>query len=515
VSEVVPPVLVARSLAVVAGDRRLVAPSSFALKEGERVLLVGPSGGGKSLFLDLLLGFAGPSSPGLLVTGELALDGQPLLGRPPGARDQRVGAVFQLHASGLFDDLTVAENLRFGDRDPERASAVAAGLGLGALSRRAVQCSGGERLRVVLARTLLRGAGVLAYDEPTSGLDPAAAAQVVQAIRASHRRLTLVVTHDYDAFAGFADRILFLDPTTRSLRLLSADEEAVREVRARLASAPPASSEPRTAPPRSARLRAGWGRLADRTADTLADFGVALLGPAAWFRPAAPLDGPRVRQALARHLAPGVSAFVATSALLVALTATYFLFDRLPERAFAEPLFLDDLLAGLGLILVRVAVPLVASILLAAKLGASTAAHLGHMSLTRQVDALHLLRVPLRRHLLLPAAGGQLAAAWVHGALALGVAFVTSMGVFLGAHPGWSALYFQRAWTQEIEAPDLLWVAGKMGASALAVAAVAFRAGTSPKREPEDVVSAIHATLLGGLLLVLAVHAAFAFLEFA
>ena len=90
----------------------------------------------------------------------------------------------------------------------------------------------------------------------------------------------------------------------------------------------------------------------------------------------------------------------------------------------------------------------------------------------------------------------------------------TSLIVFLWAHPGWSSLYVQRAWTKELAWTDLLWVAAKVGLSAVAVAAVAFRAGIDPKREPEQVVAGIHATLLRGLLFVLVIHAAFAFLEF-
>jgi ABC-type transporter Mla maintaining outer membrane lipid asymmetry permease subunit MlaE len=137
------------------------------------------------------------------------------------------------------------------------------------------------------------------------------------------------------------------------------------------------------------------------------------------------------------------------------------------------------------------------------------------MSLTRQVDALRLLGISPRRHLLLPAAAGQLAAAWVHTAFALVTAYFTSVVVFLWDHPSWSAIFAWRAWTKEIVLPnDLLWVAAKVGLSALAVSAVAFRCGVRPKRRPEEVVEGLHETLLQGLLAVLLVHALFAFVEF-
>lgn len=509
------PVIRVSNLAVLEGDRRLLAPSSFTLHEGERVLLVGPSGSGKSLFVDLLLGFAGPQTPSLTVSGSILLDGEECVGGEPGAPGRGLGAVFQVHRPGLFDDLTVEQNLRFGSLDEEADQAVASELGLGALERPSATCSGGEQVRVVLARTLLKGADVLVFDEPTAGLDAGSSTQVVEAVRRSHRRLTLVVTHDYDAFADFADKVLFLDPESRRIRVVEPGATGFREIEAVLRrAAPEAPREAVALPTRGARWKARADRWADAVGEQAIDVVSALLAPVAWFRAGHPLDGPRVREALARCLAPGVAAFVATSTLLVALTATYFLFERLPKREYAEALFLDDLLAGLGLVLVRVVLPILVSMLLAAKLGASTAAHLGHMSRTRQGDALRVLGESLRRHLLLPAAGGQLAAAWVHTALAIVVAFVTSLVVFLWAHPGWSSMYVQRAWTKELAWTDLLWVAAKVGLSAVAVAAVAFRAGIEPKRKPEQVVAGIHATLLRGLLFVLVIHAIFAFLEF-
>ena len=89
------------------------------------------------------------------------------------------------------------------------------------------------------------------------------------------------------------------------------------------------------------------------------------------------------------------------------------------------------------------------------------------------------------------------------------------MIVFLWDHPSWSAIFAWTAWTKEVVLPaDLLWVAAKVGLSALAVSALAYRAGIQPKRRPEQVVEGLHATLLQGLLAVLAVHAAFAFVEF-
>lgn len=513
-------VLEIEGLAVRGPRGALLAPSSVVLYEGERALLVGPSGAGKSLVTDVLLGFLPEPHGGLQVSGRVRLDGRELLGADVGERRGRVGAVFQLQAPGLFDDLSAAQNLAFGARDGAACQALAARLGLSALERPVALLSGGERVRLGLARTLLSGPDVLVADEPTTGLDPAAAAQVVEALRAAHRRLTLVITHDQAAFQGFADAVLLLDPADRTLRRLPAGPEAdaaLARALAPRADAPPKPPGP-AGPARAglgARLAAGWLRRAVGTADTLGDVGCLLLLPRTLADSLHPLHGPRVRAALRRDLAPGVGLFTGLSAVLVSLTATFFLFDRLPRRDYTEPLLQDELLTGLGLILTRVVVPLIASILLAAKLGASTAAHLGHLSLTRQVDALRLLGVSPRRHLLLPAALGQLLAAWLWTALSVGLAFLATSVVFLWQHPGWSALYARTAWFRGLHAEDALWVGAKAGLAALAVSVTAYRCATAQrKRAPEQVLAALHRTLLVGLLLVLAVHAACAFVEF-
>jgi len=510
-----PPVLTVTDLAVTAGGRRLIGPSSFTLTEGQRVLLVGPSGSGKSLFTDLLLGFAGPQTPGLEVKGRIALDGKALLGRGPEARDGKVGAVFQLQRSGLFDDLTIEQNLRFGSRDAKERRRVAASLHLEDLDRPVTVCSGGEGVRVALARTLLRGGGVLMYDEPTTGLDPVNAAQVVEAIQASHSRLTIVVTHDYATFEGVADVILFLDPVQRRIRVLEPTAASFRLLHdalvqggaARITGVPRVPLLPR-------RLAHAWRRLAMGTTEVLLDALALLTTPSALLRLAHPLDGPRMRQALKRDLAPGVLVFIGLSAMLVAVTGTYFLFERLPKRAWTEPLVQDDLVTGLGLIYMRVGIPLMVSVLLAAKLGAAAAAHFGHMSFTRQIDVLDLFRVPRRRHLLLPAAAGQWISAWVCMVVAAAMAYGASLCVFLLAHPGYSVRYFQGAFIKELDGDVVLWILAKTAVSAVGVAAVAFRVGTQPKRTPEEVVRGLHRTLLRALLLVMAVHALFAFLEF-
>lgn len=511
------PLLVAQDLSVRAGGREIIAPTSFAFAEGERVLVVGRSGSGKSLFVNLLLGFMGPDTPGLDVAGSLRLEGTELLGAPPEAHDGRVGAVFQLNSLGLFDDLDVAQNLRFGSAEKSRQEHARSALQITHVPRRqpVTRCSGGEQMRLAIARTLLRGAGVLLYDEPTTGLDPAAKAQVVRAISESHRRLSVIVTHDYAAFRDQVDTILFIDPASRQLRRMQPSSASFDTIGAALETTQVEDGQTRRRrTPVLSRIRHAWERFAIGVVDTFADAARLLLLPLAWLSFAHALHGPRLRKALRRDLAPSVFVFVAISAVLVSFTATYFIFERLPEREFTEPIVQDDLLAGIGLIATRIGVPLMIGVLLAAKLGAAAAAQLGHMSYTRQVDALRLMRVSPARHLLLPTASGQLASAILCTLVALALAYSTAMIVFLAEHPGWSVRYFHAAFIRELSWADAPWLFAKVGVSALGVALVAYRTGTSPKTEPGQVVRGIHKTLLRGLVLVLLVHAVFAFLEF-
>jgi len=355
---------------------------------------------------------------------------------------------------------------------------------------------------------------VIIYDEPTSGLDPYNVRGVVAAIDGSHRRLTLIITHDYAAFTDMADVVLFLDPRDRTIKRLDASPATFAQVEAALAEAQPPEKEHAPRVPWPARFKQAWTRMALGTSAVLLDWLTLLAVPWAFSRLGHTLDGPRIRKALRRDVALGVLAFVGLSAMLVAVTGTYFLFERLPKRLYTEPIVQDDLVAGLGLIFARIGIPLLVSVLLAAKLGAAAAAHLGHMSLTRQIDALDLLGVPKRRHLLLPTACGQLVSAWVSTGVAVVISYLTSLVVFLAMHPGYSVQYFHQAFGRELDGEVVLWVLAKTAVSAVGVAAVAFRVGVQPKRSPELVVKGIHRTLLRALLLVLLVHAFFAFLEY-
>jgi ATP-binding cassette subfamily C protein CydC len=214
------PRLVARGLAVGwPGRPPVVEGLDLDVAPGRSVAVVGPSGVGKTTLLLTLAGFLPPRA------GELTLDGVPLADVDPAARLSRLALTTE--DAHVFET-TVLENLRVarGDATPGDARAALERAGLGdwlaglpdgvdtALGPDARSVSGGERRRLLLARSLLAAAPLLLVDEPAEHLDPGTADLLVTDLLAAPRgagpsRGVLVVTHRLAAL-GAADEVLVL-----------------------------------------------------------------------------------------------------------------------------------------------------------------------------------------------------------------------------------------------------------------------------------------------------------------
>lgn len=206
--------LILEEVSISLGDRFLLQPFSLAVKAGETVTLMGPSGSGKSSLLALI---AGDLPSPLRGRGRVSLGERELGLLLPEAR--RVGRLFQDDL--LFPHMTVGENLLFGmargnrgEREARMRGALSSA-GLGDFEVRApYTLSGGQRSRVALFRALLANPHAMLLDEPFSRLD----ADLRSSMRSfvfSHLRErqipSLLVTHDLaDAPAG--GRILTIGP---------------------------------------------------------------------------------------------------------------------------------------------------------------------------------------------------------------------------------------------------------------------------------------------------------------
>jgi iron(III) transport system ATP-binding protein len=193
------------------GTTAAVRDLSLTVAAGEVVALIGPSGGGKSTTLRLVVGFERPDA-GTIGIGPRVVVG-PGQFVPPERRG--VGMVFQDYA--LFPHLTAAQNIAFGlhrRSASERTQRVAEVLGLVGLSglgeRYPHQLSGGQQQRVALARALAPEPAVLLLDEPLSSLDADLRARTRQELARVLRATgvtTVVVTHDQQEAFMLADRV--------------------------------------------------------------------------------------------------------------------------------------------------------------------------------------------------------------------------------------------------------------------------------------------------------------------
>lgn len=209
------------NLQKVLGGRSVLSGIDLQVETGEVVALVGPSGTGKSVLLQHVVGLLLPDDGDILIDGESVVRaGYRDLGRIR----RRIGFVFQ--DAALLDSLTIRENLRLAlddracRRNPVYASdRLAYALDMVRLPQRVLdrlpgELSGGMRKRVGVARAVINTPDILLYDEPTTGLDPLNVSAINELIIRSRDALgatSIVVTHDMASLPVIADRVALLD----------------------------------------------------------------------------------------------------------------------------------------------------------------------------------------------------------------------------------------------------------------------------------------------------------------
>lgn len=185
---------------------------SFSIRKGEFVVIVGPSGAGKTTVLNILGGMDTATSGKLLVDGEeiTAYDSKKLTGY----RRDDIGFVFQFY--NLIPNLTALENVELAlqiCKDPLDARKVLEDVGLGdRCDNFPAQLSGGEQQRVSIARALAKNPKLLLCDEPTGALDYNTGKSILKLLQnmCRERGMTVIVITHNQALAPMADRLIHI-----------------------------------------------------------------------------------------------------------------------------------------------------------------------------------------------------------------------------------------------------------------------------------------------------------------
>ena len=189
---------------------------SFMVDPGETVALVGPSGGGKSTIVNLLLRFYEPDQ------GSIHIDERDIKKYRLISLRNQISSVLQ---ESILFGMSVRDNIGFGKPKAEMPAIIKAAkkanalkfiqeLPLGfdtILGERGVTLSGGEKRRIAIARAILKKSPVLILDEPTVGIDAVSEAEVIDALtKLAGQRTILIISHNYSTIIK-ADKIFYVE----------------------------------------------------------------------------------------------------------------------------------------------------------------------------------------------------------------------------------------------------------------------------------------------------------------
>ncbi len=210
-----------RGLKKTLNEKKVLDGLDLDIEEGMSLVIMGPSGTGKSVLLKHIVGLFDPDEGDVLVDGASVPNAG---GREIQEIRSKISYVFQ--NSALFDSLTAAQNIQLGmppehclkveaHSDPAVAEAIQhVNLQPEVLWLYPAELSGGMQKRVAIARAIVGNQRYILYDEPTTGLDPVNANvinRLIARVQGEIGATTVIVTHDVESAFYLGDRIALLE----------------------------------------------------------------------------------------------------------------------------------------------------------------------------------------------------------------------------------------------------------------------------------------------------------------
>ncbi len=382
-----------------------------------------------------------------------------------------------------------------------------------------------------LAQTLASQPSLIIFDEPTTGLDASHAHRVAELIRQTQTELgvtAIVVTHDYESFLEIADQVLLLDASQADIvPCRNTTRESMREllesqiVATRVAATPiTKANEPEQT------ASSGSSRWLNWFTWTMQDIGGSLEWTLARILDLLPrwpslAWGIRFLAHYAR-LVTGLTAilYLAVAGGIIGFVATFFTLKYMPYKIYTEPLLLEELLGAIGFAIYRILIPVMTTILVAARCGAAVSADLGNKRYGNQVESLEMLHVPVERYLWTNVVWSFLIGTVFLNQVSFLVAQTASLAVHLNMHPELGAHFWSHHFYAPLRQGDswLLhgfgWNLIKLTLAAFGTALITYRLAMRPKHSSSDVSRTITTTILWSTLWALLIHMVVAFYEF-
>ena len=205
---------------------------SFSINEGELVVILGPSGAGKTTILNILGGMDSPTSGSIIIDGtDISKYNRKELTK---YRRYDIGFVFQFY--NLVGNLTALENVELANqicKNPRDSKETLKSVGLAdRMDHFPAQLSGGEQQRVSIARALAKNPKILLCDEPTGALDSKTGKMIIELLQDTCHKTkttTIIITHNA-IIAGIADKVIRVKNGTIESIEVNKNPKSVKEI---------------------------------------------------------------------------------------------------------------------------------------------------------------------------------------------------------------------------------------------------------------------------------------------